>query len=141
MRIQNDGRDLICSLESNTVAETTINLNLNLNHSLTREIKRQHFDSLLCEAQVKNSGGLKISNHAQKRLEQRQISLTIEDLERVNQAVESARLKGARDVLILYHDLRLITSAKNNTIVTALCESNKSEDIFTNIDSVVIVND
>ena len=137
MRIQNDGRDLICSLESNTVAETTINLN----HSLTREIKRQHFDSLLCEAQVKNSGGLKISNHAQKRLEQRQISLTIEDLERVNQAVESARLKGARDVLILYHDLRLITSAKNNTIVTALCESNKSEDIFTNIDSVVIVND
>lgn len=104
-------------------------------------IEEQYFESLLREAKEKNSYELKISNHAQKRLEQRKISLTDADLKRVNQAVESARVRGARDALVLYNDLRMITSVSNRTIVTVLCESEKSEDIFTNIDSVVIVND
>lgn len=105
------------------------------------EIKEQYFESLLKETELSQFSGLKISNHAQKRLEQRQISLTEGDLKRVNQAVENARAKGARDALVLYNDLRMITSVANRTIVTVLCESEKSEDIFTNIDSVVIVND
>lgn len=104
-------------------------------------VKEQYFESLLKEAQRKDAVELKISNHAQKRLEQRQISLTEGDLQRVNQAVENARAKGARDALVLYNDLRMITSVSNRTIVTVLCGSEKSEDIFTNIDSVVIVND
>lgn len=104
-------------------------------------IEEQYFESLLREAKEKNSYELKISNHAQKRLEQRKIPLTDADLKRVTQAVESARVRGARDALVLYNDLRMITSVSNRTIVTVLCESEKSEDIFTNIDSVVIVND
>lgn len=84
---------------------------------------------------------LRFSRHAQERLQSRNISLSAEDMDKLNQAVSQAREKGARDSLILMNenDLALVVSVKNNTVVTAVDGNSLRDNVFTNIDSAVIV--
>lgn len=83
--------------------------------------------------------GLKFSRHARERLESRNIQLTADKLDRLEDAVGKAREKGARDSLVLMDDLALVVSIKNNTVVTAVDGQNLKENIFTNIDSAVVI--
>ena len=41
--------------------------------------------------------------------------------------------------MILMDNLALVVSIKNNTVITAVDEQNLKENVFTNIDSAVIV--
>ncbi len=84
-------------------------------------------------------GELKFSRHAQERLKSRNIKLSGEDMNNIQNAVNKAREKGARDSLILMQDLALVVSIKNNTVITAVDGQHLKENIFTNIDSAVIV--
>lgn len=94
------------------------------------------FDQVLAE---KLGSELKFSQHAQQRLADRNIELTQEDLNKLNQAVSKAREKGSRDSLVLMDDLALLVSVKNNTVITAVDGQSLKENVFTNIDSAVIV--
>lgn len=80
---------------------------------------------------------LKFSNHALKRLENRNISLSDADLGKIQDAVEKAELKGAKDSLVMMKDTAFIVNIPNKTVVTAMPLNNSDENIFTNIDSVV----
>ncbi len=80
---------------------------------------------------------VKFSNHALKRLENRNINLSDVDLEKIQNAVEKAELKGARDSLVMMKDTAFIVNIPNKTVVTAMPLNNSEENIFTNIDSVV----
>ncbi|NPV25927.1 MAG: flagellar protein [Firmicutes bacterium] len=82
---------------------------------------------------------LKFSQHAQQRLNARQIQLGTEELEQLSAAVEKAAQKGARDSLIVMNNLAFIVSVKNKTVITAVDEANLKENVFTNIDSAVII--
>ncbi|WP_054694430.1 TIGR02530 family flagellar biosynthesis protein [Syntrophomonas palmitatica] len=84
-------------------------------------------------------GQLKFSQHAQQRLQARNIELSSSDMEKLEQAVGKAREKGSRDSLIIMNDLALLVSVKNNTVITAVDGQNIKENVFTNIDSAVIV--
>lgn len=81
---------------------------------------------------------LKISSHAQKRLNSSQVSLTESDMQRIDGAVARATEKGASQSLIMLDDLALVVSVKNKVVITAVDEARQKEGIFTNIDSVVI---
>ncbi len=83
--------------------------------------------------------GLKFSRHARERLESRNIRLTADKLDRLEDAVGKARAKGARDSLVLMDDLALVVSIKNNTVVTAVDGHSIKENVFTNIDSAVLI--
>lgn len=85
------------------------------------------------------SRGLKFSKHAQLRLQSRNITLTEQDVNRIQNAVGQARQKGARDSLIIMDRLALVVSVKNNTVITAVDEESIKENVFTNIDSAVII--
>lgn len=87
----------------------------------------------------KLSGELKFSRHARERLFSRNIELTSTDLEKINDAVDKARAKGARDSLIIMDRLALVVSVKNNTVITAVDDESIKENVFTNIDSAVIL--
>lgn len=87
----------------------------------------------------KLQGELKFSQHASARLKARNIELSANDLNKLAEAVDKARGKGARDSLILMNDLALVVSIKNNTVITAVDAQNLKENVFTNIDSAVIV--
>ncbi|RMH60037.1 MAG: hypothetical protein D6679_00420 [Candidatus Hydrogenedentota bacterium] len=83
--------------------------------------------------------GLKFSAHAEERIERRRIALTVNDLERLKEAVQRAEAKGSRDSLVLVDDKAFVVSIKNKTVITALSGSSVKEGVFTNIDSAVVV--
>lgn len=91
------------------------------------------FDSIFTEELEK----LKFSSHATKRLESRNIQLSEGELEKLQNAVERAEMKGAKDSLVLMDKTAFIVNVPNKTVVTAMQVDESNENIFTNIDSVV----
>ena len=81
---------------------------------------------------------LKFSRHAAGRLEDRNITLTQEQLERLNEGATKAREKGIQNSLVMIDKLALIVNVPNRTVVTAMEQTDAGENIFTNIDGAVI---
>lgn len=88
---------------------------------------------------VAEDSKLKFSRHALDRLQNRGIMLSGQDLKNLEGAVDQAAQKGSRDSLILMHDLALIVSVVNRTVVTAVDGETRKDNVFTNIDSAVII--
>lgn len=88
---------------------------------------------------LEKAGGLKFSNHAIERMQTRGISYTPERLQKLDEAVKKAAAKGSKDTLVLMDDSALIVSVKNNTVVTVMDKNNMRENVFTNIDSTVMI--
>lgn len=80
-----------------------------------------------------------ISNHAAERLRDRNISLNESDMNKINEGINKAVEKGSNESLILYKDLVLVTSIKNRTIITAVDKESSKGNVFTNVDSVVLL--
>lgn len=85
--------------------------------------------------------GVKFSQHALQRLQNRNITLGQADLAKLNDAVDKAAQKGAKESLVLMsnNSLALLVSVKNKTVITAMDGANLKDNVFTNIDSAVIV--
>lgn len=98
---------------------------------------KTEFQKIL-EQQSARENAIQFSNHAAKRLEQREISLSPEDLTRLASAVDRAAGKGARESLVLLDDLALIVSVSNRKVITAIGTEAMRENVVTNIDSAVI---
>lgn len=82
---------------------------------------------------------LKISAHAQKRLQERGITLSPKEMAGIKEAVRKAQAKGCRDSLVVLDRMALIVSVENQTVVTAVDQQSLKENVFTNIDSAVFV--
>lgn len=95
------------------------------------------FNQIL-KQELSQAEGLKFSRHAQERLEARNITLDKEQIGRLNEAVQKAQAKGAKESLVLLDDLAFVVSVKNRTVITAVDGDNRKENVFTNIDSAVI---
>jgi flagellar operon protein len=82
---------------------------------------------------------VKFSAHAVSRLIDRNIALTKNEIERIQLGVSKAEEKGARESLVLMEDKAFVVSIKNRTVITAIAGEGMRENVFTNIDSAVIV--
>jgi flagellar operon protein len=89
--------------------------------------------------QAANIDGVKFSNHAVERMMTRGISFNPQDMQRLNEAVGRAAAKGSKDSLILMNDSALIVSVKNKTVVTVMDKNALKENVFTNIDSTIVM--
>jgi len=98
----------------------------------------QPFDTIL-QTTVDKGNALKFSAHAKERLALRNINLSADDLNRMNDAVNKAASKGARQSLLVMDNQAFIVSVTNRTVITALDGGSMKENVFTNIDSAVIV--
>ena len=88
--------------------------------------------------------GITFSGHAQTRLASRQINLSEADLGKLSGALDKAASKGARSSLVLMDSagsgrVGLVVSVPNRTVITAVDTQGLKENIFTNIDSAMIV--
>src|SRR5690554_209823 len=83
---------------------------------------------------------LKFSNHAEVRLEQRGIRFGADQLNKLETAIDKAAAKGSKESLILIQDVALIVNIKNRTVVTAIDGSQMKDNVFTQIDSAVIIS-
>lgn len=82
---------------------------------------------------------VKFSQHAQERLKARNITFSANDLANLEGAVNSVAQKGGKESLVMMGDAALVVSVKNRTVVTALDKMQMKGNVFTNIDSAVII--
>lgn len=78
-----------------------------------------------------------ISKHAALRLNQ--INFTEEDMKQIEKGFKIAKDKNSKNTVMLYKDVALIASVENKTLITAVEKERAKDNIFTNIDSVVIL--
>ncbi|WP_219836664.1 TIGR02530 family flagellar biosynthesis protein [Paenibacillus sp. R14(2021)] len=83
---------------------------------------------------------LKFSHHAEQRIAQRGITLKPETLTKIGNAIDQAAAKGAKDSLVVYRDIAMIVNVPSRTVVTAMDGSAMQGNVFTQIDSAVIVS-
>ncbi len=114
-------------LKQNNTSSSKLNVNSGL--SFQEILERQRVQS--------SSGELKFSKHASERLVSRNIDLTSSQLSRLESGAKMASEKGIKESLVMVDNMAFIVNVKNNTVVTAV---NDSDDrVFTNIDGAVII--
>lgn len=81
---------------------------------------------------------VRFSKHASVRLDDRNIELSSEQLSRLNEGAQKANAKGINESLVLVDEIAFIVNIKNNTVITAMDQSEAKDNVFTNIDGAVI---
>jgi flagellar operon protein len=89
---------------------------------------------------LENVQRVRFSNHAQSRLQSREISLNDENVNRLSDAIDKAEKRGGRSSLVVVDDLAFIVNVQNRTVITALDKNQRGEGVFTQIDSVVFAD-
>lgn len=86
-----------------------------------------------------NAASLRFSNHAIDRMQARGIQFSPEEMAKIGQAVDKAQSKGAKNCLLISDQAAMIVSIKDKTVVTVMDKANLKENVFTNIDSTVMI--
>jgi flagellar operon protein len=94
------------------------------------------FDDIL-KTKINQKNGFTISNHAAERMED--VNFNTVDMNKINEAINKADEKGAKNCLIVYKDVALVTSVQNRTVITAVGGSRAKDNVFTNVDSVILL--
>lgn len=108
----------------------------------TRDPAREpgtRFAEQLRRARERDSGGFKMSAHAQQRIEQRGISLNAAEQQSLNEALFQLEEKGSQDALLLRSDAAFIVNVPSRTVVTAVDTSELKDRVFTQIDSALML--
>lgn len=90
-------------------------------------------------AEKSESVDLKFSKHAANRLADRKIELTDSQLERLSEGTAKAGEKGIKESLVLMDELAFIVNIPNQTVITAMSQTETDENVYTNIDGAVII--
>ena len=82
---------------------------------------------------------VKFSKHAGNRLAERNISLTDEQMKRLESGIDKAGAKGIKESLVILDNYAFIVNTGNNTVITAMNQELEEDNIYTNIDGAVII--
>ena len=104
------------------------------NTTKTNDIK--NFEDILNEVKNKNQGFI-VSKHAAQRLNE--INFTEDDMNEIEKGFKIAKDKNSKNTVMIYKDVALIASIENKTLITAIEKDRAKDNIFTNVDSVVIL--
>lgn len=84
-------------------------------------------------------GEVQFSKHAKERMASRNIRLAPAELTKLSEAVNKASSKGSKESLIMFSHAAFIVNIPNQTVITAVDAESMKENVFTNIDSAVII--
>lgn len=115
------------NMQPNTVARNNENINSTFKEILNEKIK---------DEKVENE--VVFSKHASERIKERNIDVSADVTEKLNEAAEQAKDKGLKNVLVMIENQAFIISTMNNKVITAVNSNELKENIFTNIDGAVI---
>lgn len=82
---------------------------------------------------------LTFSTHAAKRLAQRNIQFSPDQMARLQSALNKVRAKGSRESLFLTPDAALVVGVKQGIVITAMDRNDLKDAVITNIDATVVV--
>jgi len=89
---------------------------------------------------LEKDSAIEFSNHAIRRLDSRHIDIEENGkLERLNKGVEIVAGKGSNETLVLVDSTAFIVNVKNNKVITTMEKEDLIGNVFTNIDSAVIM--
>jgi len=91
------------------------------------------------EEKLKESSEIKFSAHAQERLRTRNIPFGEDDINRLKTGIQQLAQKGGRESLVLMDQSAFVVNVPNRTVITAIGSESLRNNVFTNIDSAVIV--
>jgi flagellar operon protein len=83
---------------------------------------------------------VRFSNHAQKRLQTRDIQLSPENVTRLSDAIDKAEKRGGKSSLVVVDDMAFVVNVRERLVVTAMDTNHRGEGVFTQIDSVVFAD-
>jgi len=105
---------------------------------------QSEFSNLLNEQIGKNNGtgtdGLNLSVHAARRLKERGMEIDGNEFLKIKNAMNMLRDKGGQDSLIITGKGAYIVDVENRKIVTAMDKDSMTQNVFTKIDSTMIVD-
>jgi len=130
----------VTSLPSNKNVENTNKLK----SGETSEFKGL-LDGALDQSQVQSQltsreKGIQLSTHAMRRLQERNISIDKDEYVKLQTAMDRLKIKGGQDSLVITGKAAYIVDVPKNTIVTAIDKDSIGENVFTKIDSTILMN-
>jgi len=128
-RIINGQVHSVGNIGQNIVAQNEVGKKNNSNSKV-------NFQQVLDDIINKNDG-FTVSKHAALRL--KEIDFNQDDMKKIEKGFQTAEDKNSKNTVMLYKDVALIASVENRTIITAVEKDRAKDNIFTNIDSVVIL--
>ena len=111
----------------NNQSSSRKNNSINHNESFKEVLNKELYSEL----------SYKISAHALERMEELELSQM--DMKTIGYGIEKARSKGSKNTLIFYKDIAFIASCENKTLITAVEKARAKDNVFTNIDSMVML--
>lgn len=97
------------------------------------------FADLLQQQLQTSETNLVFSKHAAQRLQDRNIEISQELMNKLSDAVGRAAEKGIKNALILGNDTSFIVNIPSKTVVTTMSSQSMKENVVTNIDGTVII--
>lgn len=87
-----------------------------------------------------SGGTVKVSAHAQERTRSRGIPMGQVELDQIGRAMDQIARKGGREALVIRPDAAFVVSVPNRTVITAMARDELRDNVFTQIDSAVLVD-
>jgi len=102
----------------------------------------QDFSSVVKKIQLeiseKTEVGLRISAHARKRIDGREIHFDSKTAQTLDNVLNLARDKGSKNTLAMIDNQAFLLSVRDRTLITAMSNEEMQSRFFTNVDSVYI---
>jgi flagellar operon protein len=99
---------------------------------------REPFQSIL-ESEI-NTQGLKFSAHAEERMRIRNIHMSPEEIRTLSDAIDQVAQKGGHESLVVTNQAAYVVNVPQRTVITALGAGGLASNVFTQIDSAIIVS-
>ncbi len=123
------------------VSKIPSNKKVNVDNRIDGQKSGDEFKALLKDQvdQTKKEHGINLSTHAAKRLHERNLSMDSDEFFKLKDAMVKLKDKGGQDSLVITDKAAYIVDVPNNKIVTAIDKGSITDNVFTKIDSTVIV--
>ncbi len=83
---------------------------------------------------------IRFSKHAELRFDAWNQGAKTEYADKLDDAINIAQSKGARSTLVLMKDVAFLVAPQTRTVVTVIPEDRMKQNVFTSIDSAVVVD-
>jgi flagellar operon protein len=102
--------------------------------------QQSEFADLIGKASQEKKAGVELSTHAQKRLQERNISFDGQEYLKLQEAMGRLKAKGGHDSLVITGKAAYVLDVDRGMVVTAVDRDSMSENVFTKIDSTIFMN-
>lgn len=98
-----------------------------------RDLLKEH------SAPLEKETGIHLSTHAARRLKERNLEMDSAEFFKLKDAFQKLKDKGGQDSLVITDKAAYIVDVPNQKVVTAIDKNNIVDNVFTKIDSTVLV--